>query len=92
MDKRKNFYLFFKEAINNCAKYSMAERVDILISCREKHISLNIADDGKGFDTSGTYKGNGMSTMKKRAAELGGHMEIFSAPGRGTVIDLDFAL
>jgi ligand-binding sensor domain-containing protein len=92
MDKRKNFYLFFKEAINNCAKYSMAERVDILISCHEKHISLKIADDGKGFDTSRISKGNGMSTMKKRAAELGGRIEIFSVPGRGTAIDLDFAL
>jgi ligand-binding sensor domain-containing protein len=92
MDKRRNFYLFFKEAINNCAKYSTAERVDILISSHEKCISLKIADDGKGFDTSGTYKGNGMLTMKKRAAELGGHMEIFSAPGKGTTIDLNFAL
>ena len=92
MDKRKNFYLFFKEAINNCAKYSVAARVDILISCHEQHISLMITDDGKGFDTSASYHGNGMSTMRKRAAELGGHMEVVSAAGSGTRIDLDFPI
>jgi anti-sigma regulatory factor (Ser/Thr protein kinase) len=92
MDIRRNFYLFFKEAINNCAKHSMAAQVNILVSCNGQHINLNITDNGKGFDTSVNHKGNGMSTMKRRAEELGGHVKIVSAPGKGTAIFLDFTI
>ncbi|HEY2727839.1 MAG TPA: ATP-binding protein, partial [Parafilimonas sp.] len=90
MDKRKNFYLFFKEAVNNCAKYSMASYVDILISCKEQHINLIIADNGKGFNTLLNYKGNGMLTMKKRAEELCGQVKIISEQNKGTQIHLYF--
>ena len=92
MGKRKNFYLFFKEAINNCAKYSAASRVDILITSNEGTIDLKIKDNGNGFDPEVAHKGNGMSTMKKRAEELNGHMEIVSARGKGTSVCLQFEI
>jgi signal transduction histidine kinase len=92
MDKRKNFYLFFKEAINNCAKYSAASRVDILITSNEGTIDMKIKDNGNGFDPEAAHKGNGMSTMKKRAEELSGHMEIISAHGNGTSVCLQFEI
>ena len=47
MEKRKNFYLFFKEAINNAAKYSDAEKVSVCIAQKDHSIEMNISDDGK---------------------------------------------
>lgn len=93
MEKRKNFYLLFKEAINNCAKYSEASHVNIVVSSTDHHqINLIIEDDGKGFDTKKHYAGNGMNTMKNRAALLNGTLEINSAAAKGTVVKLSFKI
>ena len=52
MEQRKNFYLFFKEAINNAAKYSDAKKVSVCIAQKDHHVEMNIRDNGKGFDTA----------------------------------------
>ena len=90
MEKRRGLYLFYKEAINNCAKYSHATKVDVHLSKNENIVCLVITDNGKGFDTNKNYKGNGMATMYKRAAELNGSLKINSALEEGTFIELDF--
>lgn len=90
MEKRKNFYLLFKEAINNCAKYSGASKVSISVSKSDHQIKLVIEDDGKGFNIEGQYGGNGMRTMKNRAALLEGILQINSENGKGTIIQLRF--
>lgn len=92
MEKRKNFYLIFKEAINNCAKYSKASHVNILISNLDHQINLIIEDDGKGFDTTKQYAGNGMNTMKNRAALLNGTLQINSEKNKGTILKLNFKI
>ncbi|HEY2726623.1 MAG TPA: two-component regulator propeller domain-containing protein, partial [Parafilimonas sp.] len=92
MEKRKNFYLLFKEAINNCAKYSNALRVKIAVTNADHQINLIIEDDGKGFDTEKKYSGNGMNTMKNRAALLNGTLEINSEKNKGTALQLTFTV
>ena len=52
MEQRKNFYLFFKEVINNAAKYADAKKVSVCIAQKDHYVEMNISDDGKGFDTS----------------------------------------
>jgi signal transduction histidine kinase len=50
-------------------------------------IVLEVADDGVGFDTNGSYPGHlGLRSMQERAAAAGGSFEVDSAPGRGTRI------
>ena len=49
MQTRKNFYLIFKEAINNAAKYAECKNVWIDISLEGKKLVMKIRDDGKGF-------------------------------------------
>ena len=78
MEQRKNFYLFFKEVINNAAKYADAKRVSVCIAQKDHYAEMNIRDDGKGFDTSKIFNGNGMNTLKKRAAELNADFKITS--------------
>ena len=90
MFARKNFYLIFKEALNNIVKYAECSHVDIRLTGQHGHIRLVIRDDGKGFDTGRASDGNGLINMKKRAATLEGNLVIQSAPGKGTSVELDF--
>jgi len=88
MQARKNFYLIFKEAINNLAKYSEATRASITLKSENGNVLLAIRDNGKGFETTQRYDGNGMFTMKRRADEMGAHLKIESTPGNGTFVEL----
>jgi signal transduction histidine kinase len=66
--------------------------------CFVGRIVLRIRDDGQGFDASpgsrsggrvrGRPGGLGLSGMRERALLIGGRLEIFSAPGAGTTIEL----
>ncbi|MBX3240373.1 MAG: hypothetical protein KIT80_02015 [Chitinophagaceae bacterium] len=92
MTKRKNFYLFYKEAINNIAKYSEAKNVWIKMHIVDNRFYLSVKDDGKGFNLNNKTEGNGLASMKKRAFELNGTFTIHSAPGEGTEVKLNFHL
>lgn len=82
---RKNIVLFVKEATNNAVKYSKAKQLVILIQVLENQISIEVSDDGVGFDTSIT-KGNGLGNMQKRIEELNGKFSITSELNLGTKI------
>jgi signal transduction histidine kinase len=49
-------------------------------------LAFTVADDGRGFDPAATSMGTGVQGMSDRLAALGGHVEIESAPGRGTQV------
>lgn len=92
MAQRKNLYLFFKEAINNAAKHSNAKKVSVYIFQQNNYIEMTITDNGKGFGSSQQFKGNGMETLKKRAAEMGGIVSIVSCINEGVTIALKFKI
>jgi len=93
VDKRKDFYLVFKEAINNLAKYSGASRADIRLHYNDQDLTMTISDDGIGFDPVSPHgnrsgSGNGLKNMKARAMQMDGSLEIISSPGAGSTIKL----
>jgi signal transduction histidine kinase len=88
IEKRKDFYLIFKEAINNMAKYSNAKNAYIRMTCLHRVLTLTISDDGIGFDPEKIYSGNGLKNMKARAQQLKGELMIQAHPGEGTHIEL----
>jgi len=90
MEERKNFYLIFKEAIHNAFKYACCKTVTAQISSLHKNVLMRIHDDGKGFDTTRNYMGNGLNNMGKRAKEINGRLEIISSVDEGTTITLLF--
>lgn len=92
IEKRKEMYLIFKEAINNLAKYSRAQHANIHLSAQAHTITLIIKDDGDGFSPSTVFPGNGLKNMQARATALQGHFSINSAPGSGTTLELTFPL
>ena len=91
MEHRKNFYLIFKEALNNIAKYAEGKNVWITLSKNHSKAEMKIRDDGKGF-VPGEKHGNGMNTMKMRAQKLNGKIKIETAQQRGTMITLLFPI
>jgi len=102
MEKRKNLYLVFKEAVNNALKYSGAKNLFVKCSLHHSVFEMMIKDDGKGFDLSQTsegYKssdafggGNGLKNMQRRASEMKGSVSLTSSAGNGTTVILKFPL
>ncbi len=87
-DARRQVYLIFKEGINNIARHSGASEVKVDLSTAEDGFVLRLIDNGRGFDPSVEHEGNGLVSMRKRAAAGGGTLELTSAAGRGTSLIL----
>jgi signal transduction histidine kinase len=90
LEKRKNFYLIFKEAINNVYKYAECTNLSIQIHQHKDVICMTITDDGRGFDTQYGKIGNGLTSMHNRAIELEGQLTIHSELYKGTSLSLSF--
>ncbi|MCK6690601.1 MAG: ATP-binding protein [Thermoanaerobaculia bacterium] len=87
-EQRRNLYLIFKEAVNNAAKYAGCSEVELVFHTANGILTLEINDNGQGFDPDSKEAGNGLYNMRQRAAEIGGRLEIISAPGKGTRVVL----
>ncbi|MEO8149176.1 MAG: ATP-binding protein, partial [Bacteroidia bacterium] len=90
LESRRNFYLIFKEALNNLVKYSNATRASITLTNEHGLIKLAVRDNGVGFDVAQTSKGNGLLNMKNRAEEMNAQLKIESEKGNGTKVELIF--
>jgi ligand-binding sensor domain-containing protein/two-component sensor histidine kinase len=87
-DVRRNLFLVLKEAINNAVRHSGCSKLEIDIRIDRLWLELTVTDDGGGFDNSKPGEGQGVTSMEKRAASLGGEMELTSGAGVGTRISL----
>jgi signal transduction histidine kinase len=75
-----------QEGLNNVAKHAGDRRVRVEVDWAADVVSVVISDQGVGFDPAlpvaeGHY---GLTMMRERVAELGGQMQVESAPGQGT--------
>ncbi|MEQ1747580.1 MAG: two-component regulator propeller domain-containing protein [Saprospiraceae bacterium] len=90
MEKRKDFYLIFKEAIHNCAKYAQARQVEVTLWKEGNVLAMSVKDDGVGFEMSNddarNLGGNGLRNMRSRAGALGADFQIESAVSAGTTV------
>lgn len=86
MDKRRNIFLIFKEAVNNLVKYSKAANCNITVSIKGNQLSLTVSDDGCGFDAAAQLSGNGLANMRQRAVLCGGQLQLQSTEGKGTTV------
>jgi len=98
MQKRKNFYLIFKESVNNSLKYSGCSLITVDIKTKGNHLALVVQDNGSGFtmdkvgQSSQPLSGNGLRNMGMRAQEMKGKCTIESSPGMGTRVYLWFPI
>lgn len=89
MEQRRDFFLIFKEAVNNVAKYSKCKKATVQIGELQGRLVLMVKDDGVGFDVNTADSGNGLGNMQKRANALKGRLQILSKPGEGTQVILN---
>lgn len=92
MEQRRDIYLIFKEAINNAVKYSNCHFIRTSIQLDKNILTMNISDDGNGFDESNIIKGNGLANMQKRAAAHRGQCRMQSKVDEGTEVEVVFYL
>lgn len=85
-ETHKNLWLLLKEAVNNSCKHSGCSEILVETTYRTGSLNIRIKDNGNGFDKSTKTAGKGLETMKMRAEELGGTLQIDSQPGKGTEI------
>ena len=85
---RQELYHVAQEALNNTLKHARAQSVSIRLSFRDGEASLEVSDDGCGFEPEKTERsgGLGLRGMQERAQQIGGALRIESAPGKGTTI------
>ena len=91
IDKRKEIYLVFKEAVNNAAKYSECEKIAVVLTTDGSQLVLSVTDDGKGFEMGGKT-GNGLKNMQQRAMVMGGTLQITTCAAKGTTMLLSVPL
>jgi signal transduction histidine kinase/ActR/RegA family two-component response regulator len=86
----EGLYYIAREALNNALKHAAATSVTVRIDVRDECVTLEIADDGVGFDAKAVEAGGGigLSSMRERAERLGGSLEVISAPGTGTRVEV----
>jgi signal transduction histidine kinase len=87
-EMRVNIIRIVQEALANVLKYSMASNVFFSISHKEGIFSIEIKDNGQGFDSNKLKSGYGIRNMKKRAEKIGAEFDISSGSGEGTKISL----
>jgi signal transduction histidine kinase len=80
------------EAIHNALRHSRADNVDVTLRGSNGSLVVSVTDDGVGFEPTRAElrsKHLGLTSMEERARELGGRLEIRSAPGAGTTVRLE---
>ena len=84
LDARRPLYLVLKEAVNNVARHSGAHNATIRLDVREGNLRLQVTDDGRGFDATASYPGEGLVSVARRLREIGGTANWDSLPAGGT--------
>ena len=75
-----------QEALANTARHSGAQHADLRLRYEPTSMTLQITDDGQGFDTAAALNGFGLHSMQGRAEAIGAQMSIESRPAEGTCI------
>lgn len=88
-EEKRNLYMILKEAVNNALKYAEASEIKISICITgHRYPEISCSDNGKGFENTGTYTGNGLQNMQRRARQLHYQLLIQSGIEAGTSIVL----
>lgn len=77
-------YRIVQEAVTNTLKYAHASYLHVSLSLKEKQLSVQVFDDGKGFEVNKKTSGIGLRTIQQRANAIGAKVEIDSKMGDGT--------
>jgi signal transduction histidine kinase len=77
-------YFCCLEAVQNAAKHASGASAAVIELSDNGSLTLEVRDDGAGFDMASVNGGVGLTSMRDRLATVGGRLTIESGPGRGT--------
>jgi len=87
LEGKQALYRIAQEALHNVVKHACARTVLLRLSRQDGDLILEVRDDGKGFDPTGSFPGHlGLHSIQERAARLGGACSIESTPAQGTYL------
>ena len=87
LEGKHALYRIAQEACHNIVKHARASAVALRLAEQENGILLEVRDNGRGFDPTGSFPGHlGLRSMQERIAKAGGTLAIERAPGQGTYI------
>ncbi|NMO95584.1 sensor histidine kinase [Paenibacillus lemnae] len=88
-----HLFRIVQEAMSNTLRHAKAEKMDIRIHRKQNTVRVMLRDDGIGFELDERKQASyGLSTMEERVTELGGSIQIITAPGKGTRIEISVPL
>ena len=90
VDLKLNIYRIIQEQITNILKHAQASSVEIVLDSNAQYISMNVSDDGKGFDPADDRKGVGITNMINRIESFNGCYTLDSSPGKGCRLSVRF--
>jgi PAS domain S-box-containing protein len=91
-------FRIIQESLNNIGKHSQADQITLNLAKKDRHLHLDIRDNGVGFSlknaffSDGSTRGMGLASMKERAELSGGVLTIHTEPGEGTRIQATWPL
>jgi signal transduction histidine kinase len=89
---RHEILLSVKEAIHNAIRHSDADELQLHIQFERAVLTVTVSDNGRGFDPTAEFEGNGLSNMKRRMEACRGSWSCWSRPGQGTKVQLQLSL
>jgi NarL family two-component system sensor histidine kinase LiaS len=75
-----------QEACANAIRHGQSRHLTVSLARQDGHVELAVRDTGTGFDPAAPRAGSGLAHIRARVAELGGTVDIDSAPGRGAAL------
>ncbi|QBD78197.1 HAMP domain-containing protein [Ktedonosporobacter rubrisoli] len=75
-----------QESLTNIVRHAQTNKASITLTRKQNYISLEIQDNGCGYDLDHHRPGLGIFGMRERAAFLGGKLTVHTQPGQGTII------
>jgi signal transduction histidine kinase len=81
-------FRILQEALTNVSRHASASEVGVVLDVANGSVSMEVSDDGAGFDAAGAPRGSGLRGMKERCDFLGGTFAIASRPGAGTRVSV----
>ncbi len=81
-------YRILQETMQNTFKHAKATKVDISFKLSDDLLTLNITDNGEGFDLQKSRKGIGLKNIESRIKEINGKLNIQTEKNKGTTISI----
>jgi signal transduction histidine kinase len=90
---RDEIYRIACEALRNAYRHAQARQIEVELEYHDRELRLRVRDDGKGMDVrmleGRSHEGHfGLHGMRERAKLIGAKLEVWSAPAKGTEVEL----